>query len=71
MSKTTTPPKSATLTEALRWHLRHADETPVEVSRQIGVHHTTLYRFLKDTRGLSHDAQDRIAKYLKLRLVRE
>ncbi len=70
MTKTKNPPKAATLTESLRWHLRHAEETPVEVSRQIGVHHTTLYRFLNDTRGLSHDAQDRLAKYLKLRLVR-
>ncbi len=71
MTKAKTPPKAATLTEQLRWHLRHADETPVEVSRQTGVHHTTLYRFLNDTRGLSHDAQDRLAKHLKLRLVRE
>ena len=71
MSKTNTPPKTATLTEQLRWYLRHADESPVEVSRQIGVHHTTLYRFLNDTRGLSHDAQDRLSTYLKLRLVRD
>ncbi len=71
MSKTKNPPKAATLTEQLRWYLRHADESPVEVSRRIGVHHTTLYRFLNDTRGLSHDAQDRLAKHFKLRLVRE
>ena len=71
MSKTKNPPKSATLTEQLRWYLRHADETPVEISRQTGIHHTTLYRFLNDTRGLSHDAMDRLAKYLKLRLIRE
>ena len=71
MSKTKTPPKSATLTEQLRWHLRHADESPVEVSRRIGVHHSILYRFLNDTRGLSHDVQDRLAKYLKLRLVQD
>ncbi len=71
MSKTKNPPKAARLTEQLRWHLRHADESPVEVSRQIGVHHGALYRFLNETRGLSHDATDRLAKYLKLRLVRE
>ena len=71
MSKTNNPPKTATLTDQLRWYLRHAEESPVEVSRQTGVHHTTLYRFLNDTRGLSHDAQDRLAKYLKLRLVRD
>ena len=71
MSKTNNPPKTATLTEQLRWHLRHADESPVAVARATDIHHTTLYRFLNDTRGLSHDAQDRLAKYLKLRLVRD
>ncbi len=70
-TKAKNPPKTATLTEQLRWYLRHADETPVEISRRIGVHHTTLYRFLNGTRGLSHDAQDQLAKHLKLRLVRE
>ncbi len=70
-TKTTSPPKAATLTEELRWYLRHADETPVEISRQTGIHHSALYRFLNDTRGLSHDAADRLAKYLKVRLVRE
>ena len=68
-TKTTNPPKTATLTEQLRWYLRHADESPVEISRRIGVHHGSMYRFLNDTRGLSHDVQDRLAKYLKLRLV--
>ena len=71
MTKTKNPPKSATLTEQLRWYLRHADESPVEVSRQIGVHHGSLYRFLGETRGLSHDAQNRLAKHLKLHLVRD
>ena len=71
MSKTKNPPKTAGLTEQLRWYLRHADETPVEVSRQIGVHHGSLYRFLNETRGLSHDTTDRLAKHLKLRLIRE
>jgi len=71
MSKTNNPPKTATLTDQLRWYLRHADESPVEVSRQIGVHHSTLYRFLGETRGLSDDTTDRLAKYLKLRLVRD
>ncbi len=70
MSKIKNPPKTATLTEQLRWYLRHADESPVEISRQIGVHHGALYRFLNDTRGLSHEVQDRLAKHLKLRLVR-
>ncbi len=71
MSKTKTPPKSASLTAQLRWYLRHCDETPFGVAKATGIDSSTLYRFLGDTRGLSHDAQDRLAKYLKLRLVRD
>ena len=71
MSKTKNPPKAATLTEQLRWYLRHADATPVEISRQIGIDHGSLYRFLGETRGLSDDTTDRLAKHLKLRLVRD
>ena len=71
MSKTKTPPKAATLTEQLRWHLRNCGTIPLDVARATDIHHTTLYRFLNETRGLSHDAQDRLAKYLKLRLIRD
>ena len=73
MSKTQAmnPPKTATLTEALRWHLRHANQSPFEISKQIGVHSSSLYRFLGEERGLRDDATDRLAKYLRLRLVRE
>ena len=71
MSKIKTPPKSATLIQELRWYLRHADETPVEISRQIGIHHSALYRFSCATRGLSDDTMDRLAKHLNLRLIRD
>ncbi len=71
MSKTKNPPKTATLTEALRWHLRHADETTHSISVQTGIHHSALYRFLGEQRGLSDDATDRLARHLKLRLVRD
>ncbi len=71
MSKTKNPPRTETLTESLRWHLRHAEATPHEISKQADIHHSALYRFLGEQRGLSHDAQDRLAKYLKLRLVRQ
>jgi len=70
MSKTN-PPKTATLTEQLRWHLSHADETTHAISLETGVDHSALYRFLAGTRGLSHSAQDRLAKHLNLRLVRD
>ena len=47
MSKTKTmnPPKAATLTEQLRWYLRHADETPFDIAKVTGIHSSTLYRF--------------------------
>ena len=73
MSKTEAikPPKSATLIAQLRWYLRHADETPFDVANATGIHSSTLYRFLSEQRGLSDDTTDRLAKHLKLRLVRE
>ena len=70
MSKTN-PPKAATLNESLRWHLRHCGSIPLDVSKAIGIHHASLYRFLGATRGLSDDTMDRLAKFLRLRLVRE
>jgi len=65
------PPKTATLLESLRWHLRNADETPLEISQQIEVHSSSLYRFLGEQRGLSDGATDRLAKHLRLRLVQK
>ncbi len=70
-AKALNPPKSATLTAQLRWYLRNADETPFEIGKATGIHSSSLYRFLGEQRGLSDDATDRLAKYLKLRLVRE
>ena len=71
MSKPMSPPKSAELLAQLRWYLRHADETPFEISHQIDVHSSALYRFLGEQRGLSDGATDRLARHLKLRLVRQ
>ncbi len=71
MSKTKTPPKSAMLTEQLRWHLKNCGTIPLDVARATNIHHSTLYRFLNGTRGLSDDATDRLAKHLRVRLVRE
>lgn len=73
MSKTKSmnPPRSATLTEALRWHLRHCGTIPLDVAKATNIHHSALYRFLGERRGLSHDATDRLARHLKLRLLRD
>ena len=71
MSKTKNPPKAASLTEELRWYLKNCGTTPVDVARATNIHHSSLYRFLGATRGLSDDAADRLARHLKLRLIRE
>ena len=71
MSKAMNPPKAAMLNEQLRWYLRHADEVPVDIARATGIHSSTLYRFLSQERGLSDDARDKLARHLRLRLVRE
>ena len=73
MSKTKAknPPKTATLTEALRWYLKNSETSTHEISRQIGIHHASLYRFEAGTRGLSDETTDNLAQYLKLRLVRD
>ena len=71
MSKAKNPPKTATLNEALRWYLKNSETSTHEISRQIGIHHASLYRFLASTRGLSDDTTDNLAKYLRLRLIRD
>ncbi len=71
MSKSKNPPRTATLTEQLRWHLKNCGTAPVDVARATNIHHSSLYRFLGATRGLSDDAADRLARHLKLRLVRD
>ncbi len=71
MIKTKNPPKSATLTEQLRWYLKNCGTMPVEVATQTRIHHTTIYPFLHGTRSLIFDATDKLAKHLKLRLVRD
>ena len=69
--KAKNPPASATtLTAQLRWYLKNCGTAPVEVARQINIHHASIYRFLSAKRGLSDGATDRLAKHLKLRLIR-
>ncbi len=64
MSKQANPPKTAGLTAQLRWYLKNCETTPHDVSRQTGIHHSSLYRFLGAKRGLSDDATDRLARHL-------
>ena len=69
--KTSNPPKNFTLTQQLRWHLENCGTTPHEVAKRIDIHHASLYRFLAGSRGLSDETADRLAKYLRLRLIRD
>ena len=71
MSKQVRPPKNAELTAQLRWYLKNCGTIPLDVARATGIHHSALYRFLGEQRGLSDDATDRLARHLKLRLVRD
>ena len=70
MTKQTRPPKNAELTAQLRWFLHHADQLPVDIAASIGIHSSTLYRFLSKQRGLSDATMDRLARHLELRLIR-
>ena len=71
MTKATNPPKNADLTAQLRWFLQNAEELPVDIAASIDIHSSTLYRFLGSQRGLSDATMDRLARHLKLRLIRE
>ena len=73
MSKTKAmnPPKNAELTAQLRWYLKNCGTIPVAVARATDIHHSALYRFLGEQRGLSDAATDRLAAYLKLRLIQD
>lgn len=70
-TKAKNPPKTATLTDQLRWYVRHSEDAPVDVARAAGIHHSTLYRFLDRRRGMSLDSLDALAKALGVRLVRD
>ena len=70
MSKTKKPPKSATLTEQLRWYLRHCGTSNLQIEYETGIHNSVLSRFQREERGMSLDALDTLARFLKLRLVR-
>ena len=71
MSRTKNPPKTATLNEALRWYLKNSETSTHEISRQIEISHASLYKFTAGTHGLLGDTMDRLAKCLKVRLVRD
>jgi len=71
MSKTKNPPKTATLNEALRWYLKNSETSTHEISLQIGISHASLYKFLAGSHGLLGETMDRLARFLKLRLIRD
>ena len=69
MSKAKKPPKSAMLTEQLRWYLKNCGVSNLQIEHETGIHNSVLSRFGREERGMSLDALDTLAKFLKLRLV--
>ena len=58
MSKTEamSPPKNAELTAQLRWYSKNCGTIPLDVAKATSIHHSALYRFLGETRGLRFEA---------------
>jgi transcriptional regulator with XRE-family HTH domain len=54
------------LSESLRRYIRERGISPAALARQIGQHRSTLTRWLSGERGLSEEALNKIAVYLKL-----
>ena len=71
MSKAKKPPKSATLTEQLRWYLKNCGVSNLQIEHETGIHNSVLSRFGREERGMSLDALNTLAKYLKVRLVQD
>ena len=71
MSKTKHPPKNAELIARLRWFFKNCGMSNLQIEHKTGIHNSVLSRFQREERGMSLDALDTLAKYLKLRLVRD
>ena len=69
MSKAKRPPKSASVSDQLRWYMRASGISGLQLQRELGIHQTQLSRFLKGERGLTLATLDRLCKRFKLRLV--
>lgn len=67
--KTRQPPKTATLSEQLRWHILNDGDNLAGIARRAGVHRSGLSRFAGGERSMSEEGMDLVAKALKLRLV--
>ncbi len=70
-TKTKRPPKSATLSEQLRWYIDHDGDTMTGLAERAGVHRSGLSRFAAGHRSVSEEGMDKLAKALKLRLVQD
>ena len=69
MSKPKRPPKTATVSEQLKWYMRASGVSCLQLQHELGVHHTQFTRFLKGERGLKLDTLDMLCKRFKLRLM--
>lgn len=63
------PSHPATLSAQLRTHVRESGLSMLAVARGAGIDQAALSRFLAGKRGLRLDALDRLAAFLRLRVV--
>ena len=70
-TKTKNPPKNAELIARLRWYLKNCGMSNLQIEHKTGIHNSVLSRFLRQERGMSLDTLDKLARHLKLKLVRD
>ncbi len=70
MNKTKNLPRLATVTEQLRWYLKHCGKSTSQLERELGIHNTVFSRLIRAERGMGLDTLDTVCKHLNLRLVR-
>ena len=54
----------------LRWHLERCGKSPFRLDQECGVDNALIGRFIKGQRTITLTTADRLAKHLRLRLVR-
>ncbi|MHC4089171.1 MAG: helix-turn-helix domain-containing protein [Planctomycetota bacterium] len=55
----------------LRRYLEHCGQSTYRLERERGISNAALSRFLRQNRGLTLETVDKLAKHLRLRLVRD
>ena len=69
MSKAKRPPKTATVSEQLRWYLKHCGVSTYRLERETGISNSTISRFIRGERGMGWHAVDVLGKRLGLQIT--